>query len=151
MESGSNFGHFIPYITFFPLGSPRPDHVSSRSAPLFGHWAQGRTNERTNEQVSLKECKMLMSDDDDGWLHRALGRSSRRPRPSLTHSLCGEIIVASGVASQPVMCIPSHLPVTIRTTVQQEGRVSVQCVQSAASQFNCRGAALSFNVIFSFK
>ena len=125
MESGSNFGHFIPYITFFPLGSPRPDHVSSRSAPLFGHWAQGRTNERTNEQVSLKECKMLMSDDDDGWLHRALGRSSRRPRPSLTHSLCGEIIVASGVASQPASYVHALPPPRYHQNDSATGRPSV--------------------------
>ena len=39
--------------------------VRLRSAPTFGLWAQGRPS----EFASLKECKMLMSDDDDDCTH----------------------------------------------------------------------------------
>ena len=60
--------------------------VRLRSAPTFGLWAQGRPS----EFVSLKECKMLMSDDDDDCTHlssRSVGRSRsagwRRDRHSL--------------------------------------------------------------------
>ena len=59
--------------------------VRLRSAPTFGLWAQGRPS----EFASLKECKMLMSDDDDDCTHlssRSVGRGRPVGGATVTHS-----------------------------------------------------------------
>ena len=92
--------------------------VRLRSAPTFGLWAQGRPS----EFASLKECKMLMSDDDDDCTHlssRSVGRSVAvgrlAARPSLTRSRWRIRIGPDHRPSsprpregeKPVICMPS--------------------------------------------
>ena len=105
--------------------------VRLRSAPTFGLWAQGRPS----EFASLKECKMLMSDDDDDCTHlssRSVGRSRsagcRRDRHSLGvggEYVSGQIIAPPrpGPAKARSRLFACHaLLVSNQLDVQHEGQ-----------------------------